>query len=143
MTIQPSVVIWTVICFILLMLILKYLLFNPIFEVMDKRKKRLQDAKKKLQEVEAAKYEHEKRLEIIEADAKIQRENLIKSELKMIQVKSKTELEEARNGRAERLEKAKDDAEKEKEAIRSTFLLSSDEIAKAFADRLTADNTKI
>ncbi len=143
MTIQPSVVIWTVICFIILMLILKYLLFNPIFEVMDKRKKRLQSAKKKLEEVEAAHKEHEKRLEIIEADAKIQRENLIKSELKMIQVKSKTELEEARNGRAERLARAKSDAAKEKEAIRSTFLLSSDEIAKAFADRLTADNTKI
>lgn len=143
MTIQPSVVIWTVICFILLMLILKYLLFDPIFRVMDKRKQRLQNAKKKLREVEAAHKEHKKRLEIIEADAKIQRENLIKSELRMIQVKSKTELEEARNGRAERLAAAKNDAEKEKEIIRSTFLLSSDEIAKAFADRLTADNTKI
>ena len=44
MTIQPSVVIWTVICFAALYFILKYLLFDPVLKVMDKREKKIADS---------------------------------------------------------------------------------------------------
>lgn len=47
MTIQPSVLIWTILCFCLAMLILDRLLFRPMLAFMDARKKRLTDAKER------------------------------------------------------------------------------------------------
>ncbi len=136
MNIQLPVVLWTVICFLLLMLILKNLLFKPVFEVMDKRKEKIANAKKKQAEIKALAKEHQERLAILEEDAKIQRENYIKSELKLIKIKSKTELEEAKNGRVTRLDEARISAENEKEEIKAAFHKSSDEIVKAFANQL-------
>ena len=52
MTIQLSVSIWTIICFLLLMLILRNLLFQPILEVMDARKMRIEKAAQKKAENE-------------------------------------------------------------------------------------------
>ena len=52
MTIQLSVLVWTIICFILLMLILHHLLFQPVLKVMDDRKARIQNAAKKKAEHE-------------------------------------------------------------------------------------------
>ncbi len=47
MNIQISVILWTVICFFLLMLILHNLLFKPLLDCMDSRRKRVSDAEKK------------------------------------------------------------------------------------------------
>ncbi len=136
MNIQLPVVLWTVICFLILMLILKNLLFKPVFQVLDRRKKKLAEAEKKKEAIEALEKEHEIRLALFEEDAKIQHENYIKSELKLIKIKSRTELEEAKNGRAARLVEARKNAEAEKEEIKNAFRESSDEIVKAFAKRL-------
>ena len=59
MTIQLSVSIWTIICFLLLMLILRNLLFQPILEVMDARKMRIEKAAQKKAENEKRKNESE------------------------------------------------------------------------------------
>ena len=59
MTIQLSVSIWTIICFLLLMLILRNLLFQPILEVMDARKMRIEKAAQKKAENEKRKNEYE------------------------------------------------------------------------------------
>lgn len=45
MNIQVSVILWTVICFLALMLILQKLLFAPMFKCMDAREKRVADAR--------------------------------------------------------------------------------------------------
>ena len=45
MTIQPSVSIWTVICFIVLMLVLDRLLFRPLLDFMDRRREKINGAK--------------------------------------------------------------------------------------------------
>lgn len=47
MTIQPSVLIWTIICFCLLMVILNKLLFQPILKVLDDRQARIEAAREK------------------------------------------------------------------------------------------------
>ncbi len=52
MNIQISVILWTVICFFLLMLILQKLLFSPLFRCMDARQKKIADAKDKRQQRE-------------------------------------------------------------------------------------------
>ena len=136
MNIQLPVVLWTVICFLVLMLILKNLLFKPVFEVLDRRKEKIAAAKRKQEEIAALEKEHEKRLALLEEDAKIQRENYIKSELKLIKIRSRTGLEAAKSGRAARIDDARRDAAAEKEEIRKAFRSSSDEIVKAFAQRL-------
>lgn len=139
MNIQLPVVLWTVICFIALMLILKFLLFNPVFEVMDKRKARIEAAKKKKEQAAAITEEHEKRLEIIAEDAKIQRENFINGELKLIRIKTKTETAEAKAARFARVEAYKKETEAQKEGIKKQFSSSVEDIAKAFAERLISD----
>lgn len=138
MNIQLSVVIWTVICFLILMAVLKFLLFRPVLEMLDKRKEKINNAAlRKVQEAELL-AEHEKKLAIIEEDQKIQRENIIKSELELIRVKNRQDTETAKAQRFERIEEYTKKTEAEKEEIRSTFLASSEEIAKAFADRLVS-----
>lgn len=47
MNIQISVVLWTIICFVLLMVILHYLLLKPMLAHLDKRKARIDNAKNK------------------------------------------------------------------------------------------------
>ncbi len=136
MNIQLPVVLWTVICFLLLMLILRNLLFKPVLRVLDARKERIALAQKKKEELEALTKEHEKRLEIINEDAKIQRNNFINGELKLIRIQSKTQIEEEKAARFARVEEYKRVTETEKEAIKQHFSESVDEIAKAFAERL-------
>ncbi len=136
MNIQISVVIWTVICFLVLMAVLKFLLFKPVLELLDKRKEKINNAKLKTEKEKEIIKEHEARLAIIEEDKKIQQENLIKSELELIRVKSKQDTEEAKALRLKRTGEYIKKTEKEKEEIRAAFMASSDEIVKAFADRL-------
>ena len=62
MNIQISVVIWTVICFALLMVILRNLLFKPLLKVMDERSVRLENARKKKSEIDEAIREQEEKL---------------------------------------------------------------------------------
>ena len=45
MTIQPSVLIWTIICFCLMMVILNKLLFKPLLSFMDARNDRIARAR--------------------------------------------------------------------------------------------------
>ena len=44
MNIQVSVVLWTIICFVLLMLILHNLLFKPVLKVLDARREKIVNA---------------------------------------------------------------------------------------------------
>ena len=46
MNIQPSVIVWTVICFLLLMVILKNLLFTPVLKMIDSRREKVEGADK-------------------------------------------------------------------------------------------------
>ena len=89
MNIQLPVLLWTVICFVVLMFILKNLLFKPVFQMLDQRKAKIAAAQKKKEDIYALHKEHEQRLALLEAYAKIQRENYIKSELKLIKIRSR------------------------------------------------------
>ena len=46
MTIEPSLIVWTVLCFFALMLILKKLLFQPMLTFMDTRNAKIEAARK-------------------------------------------------------------------------------------------------
>lgn len=95
MNIQPSVIVWTVICFLLLTVILKNLLFTPVLKVMDSRKEKVESAEKKLKEIEAVKAENEKRT--AEARLRAEAESLAQAKIKVQQIQSqgKKEIENA------------------------------------------------
>ncbi len=60
MTIEPSLIVWTVLCFLALLLILKKLLFQPMLTFMDARNAKI-EAGRKAKERSRADYEAETR----------------------------------------------------------------------------------
>lgn len=95
MSIQPSVLVWTVICFLLLMVILKNLLFTPVLRMMDSRKEKVEAADKKLKDIESITAENERRI----AQEKLRAENESAAQAKLmvqqIQSQGKKEIENA------------------------------------------------
>jgi len=65
MTVQPSVTVWTILCFLALMLILDRLLFRPLLSFMDKRQEKIDHAR---EEKAAALREREEELTRREED---------------------------------------------------------------------------
>ena len=109
MNIQISVVVWTVICFLLLMLILKNLLFKPVLRMLDNRKEKIEGAREKKAEIERITAENEEYIqkqrefdiEVHEKEAKeraqkIQSEG--KKEIENAQRKCLSDIEEYRQG---------------------------------------------
>ena len=136
MSIQVSVIIWTVICFLLLMLILRNWLFKPVLEVMDKRRERIEKAKEKQLEAERLTKEYDKML----AEQKIafQKEQKAKTEAEIeeIQLHSKKRIETARVSRLNTYETYRQECANEYSRILSTAEKSTEQIAEIFAERL-------
>lgn len=59
MTIEPSLIVWTVLCFLALMVILKKLLFQPMLALMDARSAKIEAARKAKEQARA---EHDEKL---------------------------------------------------------------------------------
>lgn len=109
MNIQPSIIVWTVICFLLLTVILKNLLFTPVLKMLDSRKAKIEAADKKLADIESITAENERRLaeekkraedeSIVQAKAKVQQiQSEGKKEIENAQRKCLSDIEDYRNG---------------------------------------------
>lgn len=95
MNIQLSVIVWTVICFVLLMLILKNLLFKPVLQVIDSRREKIDAAKKKKADIEKATEENERYLAEKRQQDILDRSIQAKKKLSQIQSDGKKEIEAA------------------------------------------------
>ncbi len=95
MNIQPSVIVWTVICFLLLMVILKNILFTPVLKVIDARKEKVDAAEKKLKDIENVTAENERRLAQEKVRAEAESVALAKARVQEIQSQGKKEIENA------------------------------------------------
>ena len=95
MNIQPSVMVWTVICFLLLMIILKNLLFTPILKTIDSRREKIRAAAKKKEEIEKLVIEHKNQAEKEKALAEEKNRKETKQKLEQLQIQSKKEIEAA------------------------------------------------
>jgi F0F1-type ATP synthase membrane subunit b/b' len=82
MNIQPSIMVWTVICFLLLTVILKNLLFTPLLKIMDSRREKTEAAKEKKEAIERL---------ILENKAQVEKERVLFEEKKRKQSKQKLE----------------------------------------------------
>lgn len=136
MSIQISVIIWTVICFLLLMLILHNWLFKPVLEVMEKRRNRIEKAKEKQLEIQRLSAEHESML--AEQKKAFLKEQKAKAdmEIEKIQADSKKSVDSARTIRLNTYETYREECAKEYSRILSNAEKSTEQIAEIFADRL-------
>lgn len=95
MNIQPSVMVWTVICFLILTVILKNLLFTPLLKIMDSRREKIQAASKKKEDIEKCILEHKNQAEKEKTLAEEKTGKETKQKLEQLQLQSKKEIETA------------------------------------------------
>lgn len=137
MTIQPSVLIWTVINFCLLMLILNKLLFKPLLAFMDARKNRIDAAKSELSAAEKAHSDEKARLEEERKKALAEADDLARAEISDERSRIIAETAKAKKeyeaGKREKETQFAHDGEKLELELCSRL----DELADAFARRLS------
>lgn len=136
MTIQISIVLWTAICFILLMLILKNLLFKPVLEVMDKRKERIARAEEKKAEQERMIAEHQAMLEEKKAALAREQKKQIKAEAEKIQADSKSAVEKAQKKRLTDVEAYRTKTAEDHQEILDCLVPHTKTLAAVFADKI-------
>ena len=112
MNIQLSVIIWTVICFSLLMLILSNWFLRPVLAVLDQRRKKLNDARAKKEEYEQLAKEQEKALEEKRIEHARALEEAAKEEIALIQANEKNELKLAHTKSLEDIDAYREELEK-------------------------------
>lgn len=136
MTIQLSVTVWTIICFVLLMFILHNLLFKPVLKVMDKRREKINNAAEKKAAYEKQKNEYESALIEKKAAAYEAQQKQIKAEIEMIRSESKQAIETAKEERIIEVENYRKKTENERTEILNELNIHSAEIATSFAESL-------
>ncbi len=136
MKIQLSVSIWTIICFILLMLILHFLLFKPILKVMDDRKARIENAAKKKAENERLENKYASMLIEQEKALYEAQQKQIAEEIEKIRLNTKKAVEVAREERLQEVDSYRVRAREELEENLEMLNARVDELATLFADSL-------
>lgn len=136
MTIQPSIMVWTAICFLLLCVILKNLLFDPVLKVIDSRQEKTVAAKEKKKEIEKLVSEQEIRLEKEKTLAEEKNRKLAKQRLEQIQLQSKKEIEAAQRQCLADVQKYREDIIDEREKIVSSVAPKMETAAALFAKNI-------
>jgi len=136
MNIQPSVLIWTVICFCVFMLVIWKLLFKPLLSVMDARREKVDSARERLRESDerAAEEEKAKSLALAESKARAAAESAARSE--QLRLDSESELKAL----SAEYEREKENARKESAAevadTGKVLAAEVDSLADEFAEQL-------
>lgn len=136
MSIQISVVIWTVICFLLLMVILQNLLFKPVLEVIEKRRLRIEKAKERQAEAERLSAEYKEKNDEIRLALEKEQKMLTDAEVEKINAESKKAVESARTNRLSTYETYRNECAEEYSKILATAETTTKQIAETFADRI-------
>ena len=136
MNIQPSIMVWTVICFLLLMVVLKNFLFTPVLKVMDDRRERINSAKEKKENIEKLIQENEEQLEKQKVLASEKRRKEVKNKLEQIQLQGKKEIEAAQRQCLAGMQKYREDIIDEREKIVSSVAPKMETAAALFAKNI-------
>lgn len=137
MTIQVSVVLWTVICFLLLVLVLDRLLFRPVLALLDRRQERIDAARKKQAEYERLAAEQAARLERERAEAAALRKKQLDQALERTRADGRARLEAANLERVRRTDGHRVQAERDCARLLALLSQRADELAVSFAESLT------
>lgn len=136
MTIQLSVAIWAVICFVVLYILLKFLIFDPLLAVMKKREEKTEGAKQEKEDrIRLLEKEREEASRLREEE-KLRAAEEAKAEVEKILDEGKVLLENAKKERINTVEEYRVKNEAEYEADIHTAENSMDEIADEFLSKL-------
>ena len=136
MNIQPSVIVWTVICFLLLTVILKNLLFEPVLKIIDGRHEKTASAKEKKKNIEKLVSEHKLQLEKEKLLSEEKNRKLAKQRLEQIHLQSKKEIEAAQRQCLADVQKYKEDIIEEREKIVNSVAPEMETAAALFAKNI-------
>lgn len=136
MTVQISVTVWTILCFLVLMLVLDRLLFRPLLDFMDKRREKIDGARAAR---ETARREREAELR--------QREETRLAAKKQAMAEASAAMEEAKRDNAARLAEKKaenaarlarlrEELDEESREILAAAEPRTEELAEVFAARI-------
>lgn len=139
MNIQPSVIVWTVICFLLLSVILKNLLFTPVLKVMDDRKAKIENAEKKLRDIESINAENERRLTEEKLRAADESAAKAKARVRQIQSDGKKEIENAQRKCLSDIEEYRNGITEEHDKIVSSVAPKMETAAAIFAKNIISN----
>lgn len=139
MSIQPSVIVWTIVCFLLLMVILKNLLFKPVLNVMDSRKEKIDAAESKLKEIESVTLENKRRLN--EEKERVEAESVVQAKLMVQQIQSngKKEIELAQRKCLSDIEEYRKDITEEYDKIVYSVAPKMETAAAIFVKKIISD----
>ena len=141
MNIQPSVMVWTVICFLLLTVILKKLLFTPVLNMMDSRREKIQAAAKKKEDIGKLILEHEIQTEKEKALAEEKNRKETKQKLEQIQLQSKKEIEAAQRQCLDDIQKYREGIVDEYDKIVYSVAPKMETAAALFAKNIISHRT--
>lgn len=136
MNIQPSIMVWTVICFLLLMVVLKNYLFTPVLKVMDDRRERINSAKEKKENVEKLIQENEEQLEKQKVLAAEKRRKEVKNKIEQIQLQGKKEIEAAQRQCLADIQQYREDIVSEHDKIVDSVAPKMETAAALFAKNI-------
>lgn len=136
MNFQPSVIIWTVICFLLLTVILRNLLFAPVLKILDERNERIEAAKGKKAEIEKLTRENEEYL-AAEREKELKKKSDEAKELAFkIQSDGKREIDFAQRQCLAEIEKYREDIADEHRQIVASVAPKMETAAAIFAKNI-------
>ena len=136
MSIQPSVLIWTIICLLRLMLVLSKLLFKPLLAFMDARREKIERARAAREEALRRKAELESSAVTARQDAEKRAAQTAAAMLEDAHARCRNEAETLLHAQEDALEEEKKALAAESEAIIASLEPRLDAVAGAFADKL-------
>ncbi len=117
MNIQISVMVWTVICFLLLTLILRNLLFKPLLSCMDQREKKISDARRKQQQDQEQRASEAARMKASLDAYNTQAREAAEKEVAREQISAEHQTEEREKAEADACAAYQSELEEEKQAL--------------------------
>lgn len=138
MNIQISVLLWTIICFCLLMLILNNLLFKPLLAVMDKRQERIRQAKEKQSINEASYARAIAEMEQAREDDKKRQAQIMAQTVEEAHRQAEAQIAEARQEGIRQLETYGEELRREHDDMKAKLDAGADALAEVFANRVTS-----
>lgn len=136
MNIQLSVVIWTVICFLVLMLILHNLLFKPVLALFDRRREKIEAAEKKREADERARLEHRAAIESKKAEALERHRQDTADAIAQIQSDNKKQMEDAKIEHLKNVDAYRENIQKEYARMIEALTPEMQKAADALAERI-------
>lgn len=138
MNIQVSVMVWTVICFLLLVLILQKLLFAPMLRMMDARTARIAAAKKRHEDNENAEKAAKAAADEAFRESTVKAKNDAERMIVQGQEEADRLLAAARNEEQNECERYAKSLDAEKSALSAEVAGEAEKLAALFVSRLTS-----